>query len=57
VYGTNSTQLNEALEKLKHDKRAQQSVESVFNIPFELLKDLFDRNIIKQDYVELLVDR
>ena len=57
VYGTNSTQLNEALEKLKHDTQARQSVESVFNIPFELIKDLFDRNIIKQDYVELLVDQ
>ena len=57
VYGTNSTQLNEALEKLKHDKHARESVESVFNIPFDLLKDLFDRNIIKQDYVELLVDQ
>jgi hypothetical protein len=57
VYGTNSTQLNEALEKLKHDKHAQESVESVFNIPFALLKDLFDRKIIKQDYVELLVDQ
>lgn len=57
VFGTNSTQLNEALEKLQHDIQARQSVESVFNIPFELLKDLFDRNIIKQDYVELLVDQ
>ena len=57
MFGTNSTQLSEALEKLTHDKQARQSVESVFNIPFELLKDLFDRNIIKQDYVELLVDR
>ena len=57
VFGTNSTQLNEALEKLTHDKQARQSVESVFNVPFELLKDLFDRNIIKRDYVELLVDQ
>lgn len=57
VLGTNSTKLEDALQKLAKDADRRQSVESVFGLPFDVLKDLFDRGIIPRDYVELRVDR
>ena len=57
VLGTNSTRLEEAFQKLEQDLDRRRSVESVFNLPFDMLKDLFDRGIVPRDYVELRVDR
>lgn len=57
VLGTNSTKLEEAFQKLERDPDRCRSVESVFNLPFDMLKDLFDRGIVPRDYVELRVDR
>jgi ketopantoate reductase len=57
VLGTNSTKLEEAFQKLEQDLERRRSVESVFNLPFDMLKDLFDRGIVPRDYVELRVDR
>lgn len=57
VLGTNSTKLEEAFQKLEQDLDRRRSVESVFNLPFDMIKDLFDRGIVPRDYVELRVDR
>ena len=57
VLGTNSTKLEEAFQTLAQDTSRRESLESVFNLPFDILKDLFDRGIVPRDYVELRVDR
>lgn len=57
VLGTNSSKLEEAFQILERDTGRRQSVESVFGLPFDMLKDLFDRGIVPRDYVELRVDR
>ncbi len=54
TYGSNSVTIQEAIEKISKDKIKQQEVRKHFGIDFEIINDLFERNIINTNMVRLL---
>lgn len=54
TYGSNSVTIQEAIEKISKDEIKQQEVRKHFGIDFEIINDLFERNIINTNMVRLL---
>jgi hypothetical protein len=54
TFGTNSSTINEALNKLKEDESKQKDVSKHFELDFLIINDLFDRNVINLNLIELL---
>ena len=54
TYGSNSVTIQEAIAKISKDELKQQEVKKHFGIDFEIINDLFERNIINTNMVRLL---
>ncbi len=54
TYGSNSSTIQEALVKINADEQKQSEVRKHFGIDFEIIYDLFERNIINTNMVRLL---
>ena len=54
TYGTSSANIHEALAKLVNNPVKQAEVKKHFNVDFEIINDLFEREIINSRMVELL---
>jgi len=55
-YGTDSRILADALDKIAADTELQQDIVAEFGIDFAMLKYLFNQGVIKQEYVEIMLD-
>ena len=56
ILGTNNKILTDAMEVIITNEDMQECIVEEFNVPVETMKYLFDENIIKQDWVEILYD-
>ena len=56
ILGTNNKILVDAMDVIITNKDMQACVQEEFNVPVDTIKYLFDENIIKQDWVEILYD-
>jgi len=56
VYGAGTTVLADAFDVIEKDAQKTLAVEQEFGLDFSLIRDLFDRNIINSDLIELQVD-
>jgi len=54
VYGTESTNLNDAFKRIENDESIRLDIEKEFKISFEILKNLFEIGVINQNQVELM---
>lgn len=57
VHGTGTTILSDAFDNISNDPGKRQAVLEEFGLDFDLIRDLFDRNIINTDLIELQVDQ
>jgi len=46
----------DAFDQLENDIDMQNAVEEEFGVPYSTIYGLFERNVISQDWVELLYD-
>ena len=56
VYGAGTTVLADAFDAIEKDPQKTKAVEQEFGLDFSLIRELFDRNIINSDLIELQVD-
>lgn len=56
ILGTNNRILTDAMNAIENDPDMRQCIEEEFGVSVETISFLFDNDIIKQDYVELLYD-
>ncbi len=56
VLGTNSKSVHEGLDKIKKNKSWQKEISQEFGVSFDILDDLFKRNIIEQNWASVLHD-
>lgn len=56
VYGAGTTVLADAFDVIEKDPQKTKAVEQEFGLDFSLIRELFDRNIINSDLIELQVD-
>ena len=56
MYGTCTNDVNKALELVASDPQKRRAVEQEFGLDFDLLRELFDRNVINIDIIDLKVD-
>lgn len=56
ILGTNNTVLVEAMNTIKEDEEMSNCIQEEFGVSPETIGYLFDKGIIKQDWVELLYD-
>ena len=56
MYGAGCTKLFDAFEVIRNDAQLQADVEDEFGIPFQLIVQLFEHDIINLDLLELQVD-
>lgn len=56
VYGAGSSVLADAFDTIEKDPQKTLAVEQEFGLDFSLIRELFDRNIINSDLIELQVD-
>jgi hypothetical protein len=54
ILGTNSKDINEAIEKIKTNTEYQECITEEFNVPIEVIEYIFKHDIIKKDWIELL---
>lgn len=56
ILGTGSKIMVDAFDQLESDIGMQNAVEEEFGVPYSTIYGLFERNVISQDWVELLYD-
>jgi hypothetical protein len=56
VYGAGTTVLADAFDVIEKDAQKTLAVEQEFGLDFSLIRELFDRNVINSDLIELQVD-
>jgi hypothetical protein len=56
ILGTGSKIMVDAFDQLENDIDMQNAVEEEFGVPYSTIYGLFERNVISQDWVELLYD-
>lgn len=56
ILGTGNNILADAIEGIDKDTEMSRVIEEEFGVPFDTISYLFEKNIIKQDWIELLYD-
>jgi hypothetical protein len=56
ILGTGNKILADAIEGIDKDAEMSRVIEEEFGVPFDTISYLFEKNIIKQDWIELLYD-